>query len=156
CGVGTPTSPITANSLDGHLVDLPAGSRVEFTATGRIDSRASGNPYSEASITVPAGTSDSDPVDHDSVDDDTMLVPEADLLLDKRLVSIERVDGEIYYHLVYSVDVENRGPSRAVGVHVNDPLSDGQLLAASALWCSVTPGSGATDCSSATPVAGVL
>src|SRR5690606_12234379 len=84
------------------------------------------------------------------------LVPEADLLLDKRLVSIERVDGEIHYHLVYSVDVENRGPSRAVGVHVNDPLSDGQLLAASALWCSVTPGSGATDCSSATPVAGVL
>ncbi|MCP5477516.1 MAG: hypothetical protein H7A20_01740 [Rhodanobacteraceae bacterium] len=33
-------------------------------------------------------------------------MPEADLLLDKRLVSIRPVDGRLYLHLVCSVDVE--------------------------------------------------
>ena len=156
CGVGTPTAPVTANTLTSHLIDLPAASHVVFTATGRIDSRASGDLSSDAQITIPNGVSDANPADNSSLDDDTTLVPEADLLLDKRLVSIEPVDGQLYYHLVYSVDVENRGPSRAMGVHLSDPLSDSQLDVASASWCSVPVASGAVDCSGASPTAGAF
>ncbi|MBY6204211.1 beta-propeller fold lactonase family protein [Halomonas denitrificans] len=131
CGVGTPTSPEFEDVI-ANAVDLPGQSRVEFTVTGRIDPRASGTLDNTASLTLPAGLNDPQPANNTDTDDDTDLVRQANLTVEK---SVAAPTGTGPFTLTYTVVVTNTGPSYGSDVVVADPLDHPNLDTATAQWC---------------------
>ncbi|MBZ0089830.1 MAG: DUF11 domain-containing protein, partial [Thermoanaerobaculia bacterium] len=99
-------------------VDLPVGASVTFTATGTIASSATGTLVNTATVVTGAGTIDPAPVNNSATDSDT-LTPQADLEITKDDSADPPPAGQ---DLVYTLTVENLGPSDAVGVQVSDPL----------------------------------
>ncbi|MDX1569855.1 MAG: Ig-like domain repeat protein, partial [Xanthomonadales bacterium] len=57
CGATSPTSPVTADSIN-RAIDLPASSSVTFTVTGTVDPASTGSMTSEVQATLPAGIAD--------------------------------------------------------------------------------------------------
>ncbi len=131
CGVGTPTSPEFEDVI-ANAVDLPGQSRVEFTVTGRIDSRASGTLDNTASLTLPAGLNDPQPANNSDSDDDTVLVRQANLTVEK---SVAPPTGTGPFTLTYTVVVTNTGPSYGSDVVIVDDLDHPNLNTATAQWC---------------------
>lgn len=131
CGVGSPTSPEFEDVI-ANAVDLPGQSRVEFTVTGRIDPRASGTLDNTASLTLPAGLNDPQPANNSDSDDDTVLVRQANLTVEK---SVSPPTGTGPFTLTYTVVVTNTGPSYGSGVVVADDLDHPNLDTATAQWC---------------------
>ena len=147
CGTGTPTSPIFADIL-GNGVDLPGQSRVRFTVAGTLDPRASGTLLNEARLSIPDDIGDPNTANNISRDDNTAIVSQADLRINKRLLPLDDDDGVAPFSLVYRIEVENLGPSFAAGASVSDALSSDALDNSTATWtCApvVNPG-GQTRC----------
>jgi uncharacterized repeat protein (TIGR01451 family) len=95
---------------------MPAGSSVTYTATCSVDADATGTLFNTALAT---GSDDPDPGNNSATDNDTVLMPKADL-------SVAKTDGVATVAaggtLVYTVTVANAGPSDAVGVVASDML----------------------------------
>ncbi|MCP4657090.1 MAG: DUF11 domain-containing protein, partial [bacterium] len=102
----------------GDLADtlsLPAGGSVTYTASCDIDSAATGT----LSNTAAAWVVDNTPGNNSATDDDTVLVPEADLALEKTgSPAVPAGGGSVTYY----VTVTNNGPSDATRVVVTDNL----------------------------------
>lgn len=99
-----------------ELVDLPVGGSVTFVATCDIDASASGTLTNTATVSVPATMGDPNLGNNSATDADD-LIPEGDL-------AISKTDGvSAVVHpavLVYTIVVENPGPSDAFGAQVLD------------------------------------
>ena len=118
CGIGTPTAPVLADALTAN-VDLPGLSSVEFTITGEIDARATGVLSNTATITVPPGGSeDVNEANDSSTDDDTAILSDAVVDIQKRLLGV--TDEGAAFRLDYEIVVSNAGPSRVVDAIVED------------------------------------
>ncbi|TVQ35929.1 MAG: DUF11 domain-containing protein, partial [Wenzhouxiangella sp.] len=157
CGVSSPITLVSGDWLD-HGVDLPGQARVEITATGRIDPRATGTLSNTASAELPDGIVEQNPVSATDTDDDTLLVPEAQLTLTKSVESVSSVndDDQPPFTLVYRLQIGNSGPSVASDVNVSDPLGDINLVSSTASWtCEVINGSD-SSCSEPAGSGGVL
>jgi len=96
----------------GSLVDLPAGGSVMFTATGQISPSATGTLSNSASAVLPAGVSD--PTSNNNTDSDT-LTPQVDLAVSLSAANSAVPGG----NLVYTLRVDNAGPSNAESVVAN-------------------------------------
>lgn len=111
---------------------MPAGSSVSYTAVCDIDSAATGT----LSNTATASGSIGDPVPaNDSATDETSLNPTADLAIAKSDSVDPVVVGDT---LIYTVSVENLGPSDAANVVVSDTLPAGVTLVSTA-GCAQDP-----------------
>ncbi len=108
----------TSSSGDlNDTVNMPAGSSVTYTVTCAIDPAATGTLSNTAMISSPY--IDDQLANNNAIDDDTVLVPEADL-------SVTQVDApdpvNVRDALAYTIQVSNLGPSREPLVLVTDVL----------------------------------
>ncbi len=145
CGASTPTSPVFADSID-HGVDLPPQSSVEFTITGKLDTRATGLLENEASALTPPGIEEAD--ESSAVDTASInLAPAAGLGIEKNVTGVSEIDGENRFTIGYELIVTSSGPSFAPGVTVTDQFTSSALDAGSAQWsCEVISGGPNTSC----------
>jgi uncharacterized repeat protein (TIGR01451 family) len=145
CGTSAPTAAVFADVLNA-AVDLPPQSRVEFTLTGLLDPRAVGTLENAATATLPPGISDPNPGNNTAVDDDTVLSPQANLGIVKRLLDISPEPAPPF-DLTYEIVVSNNGPSYVAGASITDTLESALLVASSAQWsCETLTNPGATAC----------
>ncbi len=115
---GGATGNTAAGSGDlAETLSMPAASSVTYTATCTIDSGATGTLSNTASIS--GSLVDFDPTNNDATDDDTVLVPEADLAASKTDGVDKAIRGGT---LVYDIVVSNAGPSDDPSVSVSDTL----------------------------------
>ena len=151
CGVTQPTERVDGD-LDGHFVDLGAGSTLVFTADGRLHpaSNPSGNIVNTIELAMPDGV-DALGESGGLVDtlSDTLSEPltaRADLWLTKERVELIEIgadndDWPPGTELVarYAIRTGNRGPSAVSGATLRDELDlDDALVADQAEWsCSV-------------------
>lgn len=151
CGAVDPTSSIIADVLTS-AVDLPGQSHVEYTVSGLLDPRASGTLSNTATLTLEPGLVDPNTANNVAVDDDTLLVSQAALTVEKSLQSLTGVDDLAPFTMVYSIVIENSGPSFVAAADVTDPLSASVFDSTRALatWtCAVISNPGQTACASA-------
>ena len=121
-----------------ETLDMPAGSSVTYTANCDIDSAAIGTLSNTATVSGSIG----DPVSgNDSATDETSLSPSADLAITKSDSVDPIVVGDT---LVYTISVENLGPSDATNVVVVDNLPTGLSLISTS-GCAEDP-SGVPTC----------
>ncbi|WP_376690737.1 beta-propeller fold lactonase family protein [Wenzhouxiangella sp. EGI_FJ10409] len=146
CGVTQPTERIEGD-LDGHVVDLGAGSSLVFTTGGRVHpaSNPGGNLTNSIELLMPDGV---DALDENALSDtlNQALSARADLWLTKERVELIEIgaddtDWPAGTELVarYAIRTGNRGPSAASGALLEDLLdADDALLADDAAWnCSI-------------------
>ena len=102
----------------GDLADtisLPAGSMVTYTAVCNIDSALTGTLSNTATVTP--SDPDPDPGNNSATDDDTVLVPSADVSISKSDAVMTAVPGQT---VTYTIEVANSGPSDDPSVAVAD------------------------------------
>ncbi len=109
CGAGGP-------GLINDVVNLPVGSSIIYTINVNIDAGASGNLVHTASVTMPAGYTETNPADNVSTDTNTPVVS-ADLWITKTDGATSYVAGGT---TTYTVTVGNNGPSNITGATVTD------------------------------------
>jgi uncharacterized repeat protein (TIGR01451 family) len=96
-------------------LNLPAGSSVTYTFTGRVRSSATGNLVNTATVSSPT-TYDPDLTNNSATDTDT-LTPTADLQITKDDGQTSAVPGRT---VTYRIVVTNAGPSDVAGAVVSD------------------------------------
>lgn len=121
-------------------VDLTAGSQVIFQASAAVASDATGNLLNQADAVVPAGVFERELSNNVAMDDNTILV-EVDLRISKDNGRESGVAGE---PTTYTIEVDNTGPSDAVGATVTDlvppELVDAEWTCVANGGASCTPG----------------
>ena len=146
-----------------ELVDLPVGGLVVFTGTCAIDADA-GSPdgttvlTNTATVSVPVGASDPDPSNNTASDSDTVLVPDADLLIFKTDGSTTAFPGD---SLTYTISIDNPGPSDLASATVTDDLPavlscTWTCAAAEGASCTTAPPAGDLADTVVLPVGGSL
>jgi uncharacterized repeat protein (TIGR01451 family) len=149
--VGAGGAVCTAGPVGGDIldsVDIPVGRTTTYTATCTIPSSATGTIVNTASVTAP-GYLDPNASNDSATDDDTLLIPEADLEISK-IDDVDPVGSGDY--LTYTVTVLNNGPSDAENVIVTDTLPVEATFVASS-GCAEDP-DGYPDCTLGTLAAG--
>ncbi len=131
-GGGTCTAAGSGNIND--TVDLPVGASVTYTVSCAISSSATGTLANTATVSAPAGVTDSDPANNSATDTDT-LAPQADLAITKTDgVTTATPGGSV----TYTITASNAGPSDATGVTVADTFP----ASLTATWTGVGAGGG--------------
>lgn len=121
------------------LADLLANGNATYTATCQIASGATGSLFNTATVTAPAGTTDS--AANNTATDTNTLTPQADLAITKTDGVTEATPGQT---VAYTIVAENPGPSNAPGSIVAD-----MPPAACASFTWTCAGSGGASCSPA-------
>lgn len=98
-----------------ETLDLPTGASVTYTATCDIDPAATGTLSNTA--TIASALHDPNLVNNTATDDDTLLVPEADLSITKNDGVCGANPGDT---LTYVIGVANAGPSNVTAALVED------------------------------------
>ncbi|MCP4660378.1 MAG: DUF11 domain-containing protein, partial [bacterium] len=102
----------------GDAVSLPVGASVTYTATGTVELDAASPLANTATVLPTEGLTDPDGANN-SADDETDLVPGADLAVTKDDGRTAAVVGE---ELTYDIVVANNGPIDVFGAEVGDPF----------------------------------
>jgi uncharacterized repeat protein (TIGR01451 family) len=121
-----------SGSLSNVPVSLQAGSTLTITLVGKLDPAASGSIANTATITVPAGATDTHGANNSSTVK-TQVAQVTDLSIDKRGPATA-VPGT---QLTYTIIVTNNGPSLATNVTVSDAVP-ANLSFVSGAGCVVT------------------
>jgi len=137
-GGGTVSGPTSGAGALATTVDLPVLATVTFFFTVQIDPAATGALYNTATITAPAGVTDTIPANNSNTDRDN-LTPAADLGLVKTVNDAHPNVGET---IIFTVTLTNHGPSQATGVIVTDVLPPGLT------FVPATPSDGTYDSTS--------
>jgi uncharacterized repeat protein (TIGR01451 family) len=131
------TGPTGGSGSLATTIDLPAGATATFTFTVQVNPSATGTLVNTATLTPPAGVTDSNPGNNSATDTDT-LTPQADLSITKTDGVTSVVPGTPN---TYVIVVSNTGPSAVTGASVSDPLPTGVT---SATWTAAASSGGGT------------
>ncbi|HOB65150.1 IPTL-CTERM sorting domain-containing protein [Ottowia sp.] len=146
---GTACPVANGNGAIDALANLPVGATLTYTVTVQLPVTATGNLVNTATITAPAGVTDSDPNNNTKTVTDPITGAAATL-------TITKTDGSATYTpggaAVYTIVVGNGGAADATGVSVVDNLPAGVTLSG-AVTC--TPAGSAT-CGTVSGSAGTL
>jgi uncharacterized repeat protein (TIGR01451 family) len=116
-GSGSVSGPPSGSGALATTVDLPqVGDSVTFTFTAAINPSATGTIDNTATVSLPAGTTDTDLTNNSATDTDA-LTPEADLAITKTDGVTTVVPGSSD---TYTIIVSNNGSSTAVAAPVTD------------------------------------
>ena len=119
-GASCTLGPVAGNIADS--IDLAVGARATYTATCTIDPIAKGFLSNSVAVAAQADGSDPDPSNNTATDDDTELLPMAQLTVSKSDGLTSVVAGTA---TVYTIAIANpMGPSSVRGVSVVDEFSD--------------------------------
>ncbi len=139
--VADSSSACSTASGTGNLnttADLGPAGTVTYTVQAQVDLNAAGSLTNTATVAVPPAIDDPNTLNNTATDTDT-LTPTADMALTKtdNLGTGSIVAGTA---VTYTITATNRGPSRAIGLTLTDPLP---ASLSSATWtCStVSPSS---------------
>lgn len=116
-----------------EMVTIAVGESVIFTAAGDLASSATGDLVNTATLTAPAGLTDSN-LSNNSATDTTAIAQEAELVITKSDSVDPVVAGQD--STVYTVTVTNNGPSDAQNVVVTDTLPAGVTFVSTAGDCA--------------------
>ncbi|MEO5714168.1 MAG: hypothetical protein ABIT37_11830 [Luteolibacter sp.] len=136
-GGGTATASGSGNINDS--VNLPVGGSVTYTVSAPISAAATGTLSNTATITAPAGVTDSTPGDNSATDSDT-LSPQANLAITKTDGVTTAVPGA---SVTYTITATNAGPSNATGATVADTFP----ASLTGTWTAVGAGGGTATAS---------
>ncbi len=100
-----------------ETLNMPAGSSVTYTVNCTIDSSATGTLSNTATAT--SSVTDTVPGNNSATDNDTVLMPEADIAVTKTDGTTSATPGDT---LVYTIAVTNNGPSDDPAVSLTDTL----------------------------------
>jgi uncharacterized repeat protein (TIGR01451 family) len=139
--MGTMGNTLSGQGNINDSLGMPAGSSVTYTATCDIDSGMTGTLSNTATITESMTVTDTVQGNNSATDNDTVLVPEADLS-----IVMTPPDANITTPgtFTYIIDVTNAGPSVATNVVVTDVLSV-NYLSVETVGCAEDP-NGYQDC----------
>ena len=98
---------------------LPVGETRTFTVTSTIDQSATGSIINPASVT--SDGTDIDPANNDDTAT-TTLTPDFDVVVSK---SVDNPNPSVNGTVVYTVGLNNEGPSAATGIILSDPIPAG-------------------------------
>ncbi|MEM6793337.1 MAG: hypothetical protein AAF725_05115 [Acidobacteriota bacterium] len=129
-GGATGNTEAGSGDISDTALVMPSGASVTYTAVCQIAPSATGTLENTAFYIGAGG--DPDTSDNTAVDDDTLLVPEADLGVVKTGTLSVTVGGEA----TYSLAVSNQGPSDAVSVTLDDPTPAGLNFASATAPCA--------------------
>ncbi len=101
-----------------NTVNMPAGSKITYTATATVSAAATGTLANTATVAPPAGVTDPTPGNNSATDTDS-LTPTADLQITKTDGVLSSVPGT---PVTYTIVVTNAGPSNVIGATVADPF----------------------------------
>ncbi|MFN7828161.1 MAG: hypothetical protein ACK5RR_09385 [Acidobacteriota bacterium] len=144
------TNATSGNLLSYTNASLPAGAgrSLRLLVTGTVRADAAGQLSNTANITLPAGASFTDPVPgNNAATDSDQIIQQADLA-----VTMAGPTGNLFAgnRATYTIVVSNRGPSKALGAAVTNPLPP--TLDGATWTCQATAGS---TCGAATGTGGV-
>jgi len=108
------TASGTANIND--TVVLPSGSKITYSAKGKLSSAAPGTLSNTATVTLPNGVTDPNPANNSATDSDTITY-QADL---KVTVSDGKTAAVAGTKDTYTIVVTNAGPSNVAGAIIQD------------------------------------
>jgi uncharacterized repeat protein (TIGR01451 family) len=141
CSASAGSSCTAAGSGDiSDTVTILVGGTLTYSATGTIDPSATGSLANTASVAPAMGSSDPTPGNDSATDTDT-LTPEADLAVTKTDDVDPPMPGQ---NVIYTIRVDNLGPSDSTGSTVTDNLPTGITLVATT-GCAEDP-NGAPTC----------
>src|SRR5262249_52991509 len=108
----TATAGASGNTASGSgsindTVTLASGASITYTVTGTVSPTATGHLINAATVTAPAGFTDTNSSNNTATDDDT-LTPQADLAVAKTDGKTSAVPGT---GDTYTITVTNNGPS---------------------------------------------
>ncbi|CAN5123376.1 hypothetical protein BH20ACI2_BH20ACI2_10630 [soil metagenome] len=86
-GSGGGTCPASGTGNINALVDLPVGASVTFSITAIVSANATGNLVNTATITAPAGVTDSTPGNNSATDTNTLTTTSAGVLVSGRVMA---------------------------------------------------------------------
>jgi uncharacterized repeat protein (TIGR01451 family) len=117
----TQTGGATAFTASGSgniadTVNMPAGSKITYKATGKLSAAATGTLSNSAAVTAPAGVSDLNSANNSATDSDSITF-KADL---KITVTDGRTTAVAGSKNTYTIVVNNLGPSNVSGAVIND------------------------------------
>ena len=104
-----------------NTVNMPVGSSITYTVTGTVSAAATGSIANTATVTPPAGVTDSNNVNNSATDTDT-LTPRVDLSITKTNGVTQVTAGQ---STTYTIVVSNAGPSSVTGATVVDTFPTG-------------------------------
>jgi uncharacterized repeat protein (TIGR01451 family) len=111
-------APTSGSGALATTVDLLNGESVTFLFQVDVDPAATGSLVTTATVTPPAGTTDTNTADNTATDTDT-LTPEVDLLVTKTDGAASVVPGTVD---TYTITVTNNGPSTVSSVTLTDTI----------------------------------
>jgi uncharacterized repeat protein (TIGR01451 family) len=137
-----PCTPVVNTSGNlGATVNLNSGSSVTYMILANIDPAATGNLVNTATVSVPAGYTDTVP-GNNSATDTNILAASADL-------QITKTDNATHYVAdatkTYIITVTNAGPANVTGATVTDALAANPNIASAAWTCLGTNGGTCTS-----------
>jgi uncharacterized repeat protein (TIGR01451 family) len=120
----TQTGGATAFTASGSgniadTVNMPAGSKITYKATGKLSAAATGTLSNSAAVTAPAGVSDLNSANNSATDSDSITF-KADL---KITVTDGRTTAVAGSKNTYTIVVNNLGPSNVSGAVINDTFA---------------------------------
>jgi uncharacterized repeat protein (TIGR01451 family) len=135
-----------------QTVNLPVGATITYTVTGTVSPTASGAISNTATVSAPAGVSDSNAANNSSTDTNVIVtgVPTTDVSVTKTGDQDPVAAGDL---LTYTIVVSNNGPSAAANVTLSDAIpADTTFVSftAPAGWTTTTPAPGGTGVVTAT------
>jgi|GEM_PF-503812 len=110
-----------------HIVNMPSGSTIIYTATALISPSATGTLSNTATVTAPVGTTDPTPGNNSATDTDT-LIPTSDIQVVK---TVDIAAPQLLANITYTVTVTNNGPSATTGVVITDAIPAGLTFVSS-------------------------
>ena len=99
-----------------NTVDMPSGSKITYTAKGKLNSAATGILSNTATVTKPAGIDDPNTANNSATDSDTIIF-KADL---KVTVTDGKTAAVAGTKNTYTITVTNIGPSNVRGAVISD------------------------------------
>ncbi|NDD64944.1 MAG: DUF11 domain-containing protein, partial [Acidobacteria bacterium] len=146
CGVNATAGNVV--SYTGASLPAGGGRLLRIIVTGTIRGDASGTISNTATVETPSGAAHTDPdPSNNSATDVDQVVQQADLVL-----TLNGPTGSVFAgnRITYTLRIQNRGPSKAPGAQVSNPLPPS--LEGASWSCQATSGSA---CAAATGTGGV-
>ena len=135
-GAGGASCPNASGMGDiAETVDLPPGGSLTYTVDGTLDAGVTGSVSNTASLTVPAGFTDTNPGNESDTVMDT-VDPQGDVAISKATLTSPVVPGA---NVQWQIAVTNPGPSDAIDATVTDTFP--ATVSGAAWTCAASAGS---------------
>jgi uncharacterized repeat protein (TIGR01451 family) len=120
-GSGGAVCPASGSGNLSVVVTLPVGGSITFQIAATVKSEATGSMTNTATVTLPAGTSDSNPANNVATDTNSILTQRIGVA---KSAGTPLQTGPTAFEIPYTIIVSNVGPIPATNEQVTDALDE--------------------------------